>query len=657
MPRRLLPLALGFLGCTRATTAPPPMIPEPEPRQGEVVIPPAVPSAVSPDASPALPPVPDVDGPLDLRVVYPPAGAIVAAGDSTFVFGSTGSGRASLAINGEPVRVWPNGTWLAWLRLPADSAPRLELAARRGPDSVRVVHVVRRAPRFRPPGRGLWVDTTSFTPRGRVWWPAGEPLPVSVRASENASVRLTLDGGRVISLGAVPDPVAAPEAVRAFDRDTANLGGPMRHDGYTGALVSTGVGPPLGSPFGIAGNGVSSDAVLEVARNGDTLRVRWPLQATLLAAPFPLVELDDDRERRGGTDGITYGRALPGGTYHWFLPTGTRARVVARIGEDVRLRLADRVDAWVAAAEATPLPAGSALGRATVGSVTATPGLDRVTIRVPVEWRVPFQVEEQGDGVTVTLYSAAGDVNWIRHGETTGALREIRWRQRESDIVELTARLTGPLWGYRTRWDGNDLLLELRPRPFIDPARPLRGLTIVVDPGHPPVGSTGPSGLTEAEANLGVARVLEHQLVAEGARVLLTRRDDRPVDLWPRVAFADSVNADLLVSIHNNALPDGINPYFNNGSSVFYFHPRSVPLAEAIQRELGRRLPLRDLGIARGDLALVRGTWMPSVLVEGMFMILPEQEAALRSQAGRKAYADAVRAGIRAFLAAEANVR
>ena len=52
-----------------------------------------------------------------------------------------------------------------------------------------------------------------------------------------------------------------------------------------------------------------------------------------------------------------------------------------------------------------------------------------------------------------------------------------------------------------------------------------------------------------------------------------------PVDLWPRVALAESAGAELLVSIHNNALPDGINPFTNNGTSVFYNQPRSVPLA------------------------------------------------------------------------------
>ena len=613
------------------------MIPEPVTERREVVIP------------ATLPEVPSVDGPLEIKVVYPASGGTIDAGDSTFAFGSVGTGRATLTVNGTPVRVWPNGTWLAWIGLPAGSESRLDIVAKRGRDSVRSTLPIKRTARFREPARGLWADTTSFSPMGKVWWPATEPLPVSVRASEGATVRLRLPDGRTIPLGNTPGQSGVSDAVRAFDRDTTNVRTTERRDLYTGALIGASIGAPLGPITNGTGTGGAGDAMLEVARNGDTLRVRWPLQVTPLNAPYPWVETDDDRARKGNTDRIAYGRALTGGTYHWFFPNGTRAAASARVGDDVRLELADRTRAWVTVEDLKPL-ANAALGPATVGSITATPGMDRVALRIPVGWRVPFQVEEHDDGVTLLLYSSVGDVNWIRYGETRGMLRDIRWRQREADIVEVTASLTSRFWGYRTRWDGNDLILELRPRPDLNPERPLDGLTIVVDPGHPPVGARGPSGLTEAEANLGVALVLERLLAEEGARVLLTRRDAKPVDLWPRVRFADSVDAHLLISIHNNALPDGVNPFSNNGSSVFYFHPRAIPLARAIQSELGKRLPLRDLGVARGDLALVRGTWMPSVLVEGMFMLIPEQEAALRTDAGRFAYADAVRAGIRRFL-------
>jgi N-acetylmuramoyl-L-alanine amidase len=90
---------------------------------------------------------------------------------------------------------------------------------------------------------------------------------------------------------------------------------------------------------------------------------------------------------------------------------------------------------------------------------------------------------------------------------------------------------------------------------------------------------------------------------------------------------------------------------------VFYNHPRSIPLARAIQRRLVARFGTRDLGIARGDLALVRPTWMPAVLTEGLFMMVPEQEAALRSEQGRREYAFAVLEGVREFLRSRAPMK
>jgi len=139
-------------------------------------------------------------------------------------------------------------------------------------------------------------------------------------------------------------------------------------------------------------------------------------------------------------------------------------------------------------------------------------------------------------------------------------------------------------------------------------------------------------------------------LKAEGARVVMTRAADTALDFWARIAAAETGGAELLVSIHNNALPDGVNPFTNNGTSVFYNQPRSLPLALQLQRSLVRRLGLRDLGVGRADLALVRGTWMPSALCEGMFMIMPDQEAQLRSARGQQLYARGVLEGLRNFL-------
>jgi N-acetylmuramoyl-L-alanine amidase len=107
------------------------------------------------------------------------------------------------------------------------------------------------------------------------------------------------------------------------------------------------------------------------------------------------------------------------------------------------------------------------------------------------------------------------------------------------------------------------------------------------------------------------------------------------------------------VSLHNNAFPDGVDPFANNGTTSFFNAPQSLGLARAAQRELLRELGLRDLGIALADLALVRTTWMPSVLTETMFLMIPEQEAALRDPAAQDRIARAHLRAIESFLREE----
>jgi N-acetylmuramoyl-L-alanine amidase len=625
---------------------------------------PAMP-APAPGGSGSLPPIPMVVGPLRVTVVYPAATDLIGARDSTFLFGSAGTGEASLTVDGQPVRVWPNGAWLAWVALPPDSVAHFRIAARTATDSVSLIYPVGRVHRFLPPLAPVWIDSASATPAARAWWPADEFLPVSVRAAEGAMVRLILPDGTLVPLAPDVGPGDVPPAIRAFDRDTGNLAVAPRADRYTGALRGRAIGrdpgPVLGDPccccptdsashHAEAPTPADSAIIIEAVVGPDTVRARWSLRLALLDSLPTVVEFNDDTAGKGDTDSLTIGRARPGATYHWFFPTGTRAVVSGRLGDDLRVRLSREQEAWVPAADAMALPAGTAAVRGTVASITVTPAADRLMIRIPVSQRVPFRVEEGESELTLRLYNTVGDVNWIRYGRSERYLRGIRWLQAAGDEVTITASLRGPVWGYRTRWNRNDLLLEIRLPPPADPRHPLAGRLIVVDPGHPPFGATGPTGLREAEANLAVALQLRDLLQAGGARVVMTRATDQSLDLWPRVRLADSVNADLLISVHNNALPDGVNPFTNSGASVFYNHPRSLALAQAVQRALVRRLGVRDLGAARGDLALVRPTWMPAVLTEGLFMMLPDHEAALRNPLGQRAYALAIRDGVVEFL-------
>jgi N-acetylmuramoyl-L-alanine amidase len=589
------------------------------------------------------------------------------------------SGKTELTINGLPVRVWPNGAWLAWIPFPEDTLMQFRIEARTATDSAVLVYPVRRdrgsLPREVRVG-GTWIDSVSLSPQGQVWLPRNEYVTLSTRAAEGSSVRVLLPDGSQVRLAPEQHWEEVPPALRAFDRDTNKLR-TAPETRYVGVLRGRTLGPdpgrvlrgPSASLIRVLGRAalrcaagwscptpyaelVSPDsawAVVEAAVGSDTLRIRWPLQIALLDTLPLIAEFDDDTAGLGDTDSVTPGRATPAGAYLWFLPTGTRAAVTGRVNDDLRIRLSPISEAWVPVAEARPLPSGLPEPRATVGSVTLAPLQDRVVLRIPLTQRVPFQVLESDRSLALRLYSAVGDVDWMRQGTDT-LVKRLSWAQTGRGEVTLTAELAAPVWGYRTRWSRNDLLLEIRRPPRIRPTDPVRGRVIALDPGHPPLGATGPTGLREAEANLTIAFALKKMLERAGARVLMTRTTDTAIDLWPRIALADSGGAELLVSIHNNALPDGVNPFTNNGTSVFYNQPRSAPLAAEIQRALVRRLRLPDLGVSRADLAMVRLTWMPSVLVEGMFMILPEQEAALRSREGTGRYARGVYDGIRGFL-------
>jgi N-acetylmuramoyl-L-alanine amidase len=238
----------------------------------------------------------------------------------------------------------------------------------------------------------------------------------------------------------------------------------------------------------------------------------------------------------------------------------------------------------------------------------------------------------------------------MQYGGTDPLVTHLSYAQPVADEVTITVELARVVWGYRTRFDGRDLLLEIRRPPAIDPRHPLKGRIIALDPGHPPLGATGPTGLWEPVATLAVALKAKALLERRGATVLLTRADSASLEVYSRIRFAESHDADVLVSIHANALPDGINPFTNTGTSVYYFQPRSARLARELDRALVAELRVRDLGLGRGDYALVRATWMPAALTEGLFMMLPEQEAMLASDDGQWRYARGIARGIERFL-------
>lgn len=620
-------------------------------------------SARTPAAAPTAP--------LTIEVVYPPPerrGARVRGGeilpldasyrigssDSTFLFGSVGPGPARLAVNGHEVDVHPSGGWLAWVPVPPDSLATFLIVATSGRDTARAAV---QAPLARPPKHDplgdAWIDPTSLSPTGVWWLRPDEGLTLSVRAA-GSEVRLVTPAGDTIPL------------IPTDHRDTTNWGRVAFETSENGRPLPSGeggrfeiwwtgaFGPDPGHPLRPPMRNADEDSswvVVEAVGRYETMRVRWPLRVGVIEPAAPVVGVvDDDTAGTGATDRILPGRPSPNGTYHWFFPQGTRASVTGRRNGQVRFRLSARSVAWVDAADVQPLPEGTPPphGRALVPRLL--PGEESVTLRVPVTERVPFRVDEGPNRLELRLYGAVADMDWLQYGATDPFVQLLSFDQPAEDEVVIAVDLARPVWGYRTEWRGNDLLLEVRRPPDLNPDRPLEGRHVALDPGHPPGGAIGPTGVQEHEVTLAVARLAARLLEARGASVTLLRTTQAAVGLIERTVLAEQVGAEVLVSIHANALPDGINPLENAGTSVYYYHPRAAPLARSVNDALVERLNTRDLGFGRGDLALARPTWMPAILVEGLFIMLPEHEAMLANEEGQRRYARGIVEGVARFL-------
>jgi N-acetylmuramoyl-L-alanine amidase len=350
------------------------------------------------------------------------------------------------------------------------------------------------------------------------------------------------------------------------------------------------------------------------------------------------------------SDRTIIGRPVPGGTYKWFFLPGTVVPLVAREGGFARVRLDRDLDVYVDTADLRETQATSAVQRRVSANMKVRPSADGVDLVIPIGARAPYFVEEQDRAIVLTLYGVRANTDVINYAGTDSIVRTVEWAQESADRARVTVGLRGAPYGYLVVWENDALVLKLRGHPHVDPSRPLAGLTIAVDPGHPPIGATGPTGLWEPQATLPIGQRLKTILEQRGARVVMTRTTADPVALGDRPIIARRANVHAFVSIHLNAYPDGINPFVAPGSGTYFFRAHSEPLARAVQRGMVAHLGLQDLGVNYDNLAVVRGTWYPAVLCEGAFIMLPDQEAALRTPEFQDRYASGVADGLESYF-------
>ena len=249
-------------------------------------------------------------------------------------------------------------------------------------------------------------------------------------------------------------------------------------------------------------------------------------------------------------------------------------------------------------------------------------------------------------------------------------------------------------------------LLETPPRVTIElgPARPTptpaparapvvtrRGpRPVVIDPGHggDDVGAQSPTGVTEKEVTLAVARRLARILESRGRAVRLTRDGDQSRALTDRTALANRLDATVFISLHANASTiasvAGAETYYMSldgasdeaaaataalenraGSSADERSPldlilwdlaqaevlnESSRLALSVQGRLNARLGLRDRGVKQAPFVVLTGATMPAILVEVGFLSNPTEAERLTRPESQQQLAEAVAAGVEDFL-------
>jgi N-acetylmuramoyl-L-alanine amidase len=160
-------------------------------------------------------------------------------------------------------------------------------------------------------------------------------------------------------------------------------------------------------------------------------------------------------------------------------------------------------------------------------------------------------------------------------------------------------------------------------------------------------------GTFEYQGNLAIARKAVEKFSALGAVVKLTRGGDETVALVDRPKIAQDLGGDLFISIHNNAIADGEDPFSQpRGFSVYHYQRHSRELAAAVHRAYVKNIPLPDEGLRYGDYLVARMTWMPAVLVENAYMILPGQEELLNTPSFQEQLAAAMAEGVLEFFRA-----
>ncbi len=253
--------------------------------------------------------------------------------------------------------------------------------------------------------------------------------------------------------------------------------------------------------------------------------------------------------------------------------------------------------------------------------------------------------------------------------DASSPIARIRLRQQDSRTVVILVQPTpGAQIGELNQLNDQLLALQLQqgrsretplgsipvpPPDRVTPSAPLPRIRdgrvlVIVDPGHggKDPGAIGIGGLREKDIILPIAQQVARLLEQQGVQAVLTRESDYFVDLAPRVAMAERMDADLFVSIHANAI--SLSRTDVSGLETYYY--LSQRLAQSIHNSILQAVNVNDRGVRKARFFVLRKASMPSVLVEVGFVTGREDAAKLSDPDYRSRMAQAIAQGILLYI-------
>lgn len=575
-------------------------------------------------------------------VAYPQSGAQIDS-RSTYITGAVAPGT-QVTCNGEPVKVNAAGFFAHVVKLNR-GLNNFNLSS--GTSST-VISVKRPVPAPVVPSTLLKIKSNSLEPAEAVGLVAGDTIRFAARCCPGATMQVKV-GPRTIPMYSAAQRAKGARVKTGLDTAfgvSYQRGESSAPDLYLGFYK-------LRSEDAFS----SVKPVFTASKDGKSVSVTGNGGITVLRQPVLFHTRHTDTIIRVGPG---QSRITP-----WV--DGVRVASDGYKGAWRRLEVAPGKHLWALSEDLEFEPPGSPPAESKVSTVNVSSDVYGARVAIPLDQRLPYQVEQdlKEGTLTVKLFGATADTDFVTADTEDGQLRPadrassqlidyVTWKQRSDQLYELTVHLKKKhQWGFYVDYQDTTAVLHIKSPPQLDSAGTLKGVTICVDPGHGgnEPGASGCNGMREAVLNLQIAEKLKSELERLGARVIMTRSADTDVSLAQRVQVAIASKADFLISVHNNSLPDGRDPWKEHGTSSYWYHPQSVEAAKLLKDSLVREPALRDFGTRYQNLFLCRPSNLPAVLVEVGFVINPDEFAQLINPEFQHRVAASLADGLRSYMA------